>query len=81
MKIIIIIKLCNTVMERLTFSGSLIGLFSLFYVIREFDKFLHRGWAHLNVLSFFHNLRPCFCCYRQSHTTISANIVGLKFKA
>ena len=29
----------------LLFNGLLALLFSLFYVICEFDKFLHRGWA------------------------------------
>ena len=29
----------------LLFNGLIALLFSLFYVIREFDKFLHRGWA------------------------------------
>ena len=29
----------------LLFNGLWALLFSLFYVIREFDKFLHRGWA------------------------------------
>ena len=27
------------------FNGLLALLFSLFYIIREFDRFLHRGWA------------------------------------
>ena len=31
----------------LLFNGLLALLFSLFYVIREFDKFLHRGWAQI----------------------------------
>ena len=30
---------------RLLFNGLLALLFSLFYVIREFERFLHRGWA------------------------------------
>ena len=35
----------------LLFNGLLALLFSLFYVIREFDKFLHRGWAQITVLA------------------------------
>ena len=34
----------------LLFNGFLALLFSLFYVIREFDRFLHRGWAQIFLL-------------------------------
>ena len=37
----------------LLFNGLLAPLFSLFYVICEFDRFLHRAWARLRVAANF----------------------------
>ena len=34
------------------FNGLVVLLFSLFYVIREFDGLLHRGWAQFQQTDF-----------------------------
>ena len=52
----------------LLFNGLWTLLFSLFYVIREFDKFLHRGWAESGCVAYssmtvsrYHDTVPLTC--------------------